>query len=987
MAGLSRRDFLKIVGVTGSTAVIGCSSKVAEESLLIPYFFPPEDIIPGEAVWYATTCRECPAGCGVLAKNREGRVVKLEGNPLHPVNRGKLCARGQAAVQGLYNPDRIKQPLLKNQNGTSEPIAWEQAEALLVEKLQQTKKAGRGKEIVFLSSLITGSLRDLIVRWLANAGSDKLLIYEPLAHEPLRTANQLVFGLDSIPTYRLDTADFLISFGADFLETWISPVEYARQFASFHAPRDTAKNLFIFVGPRQSLTAVNADHWVCVPSGTEYLVALGMLRVMLEEPRSMRLSEGQKALLLSIVKDFSLETIAAQTGVSLQMFKILAQQFSGAQRPLALAGSAGLYPTAAGVAANLLCSIIPGSREAIDFAHPSAISQVMGAGELKALRQQMLQGDVQVLLLHNANPIFSSPPAWEIDKAIAAVPFVVSFSSTLDETSRHARLILPTLTPLESWGDYAPRTGTTGLMQPVMGSLFNARQPGDILISSGKKLGSPEQFPWPDYYHLLKDSWQKSGHTRPGSSPQEKFWDESMQQGGVWETEEFKPEALPWKFSGFSFPAPGSAAGKKPAGLQLMAYPTIQFFDGRSANRPWLQELPDPLTMITWGSWLEIHPETAHMLGIKQGDVLQIQAAHGSIEVPAYLYHGIHPDTLAMPVGQGHTAYGRFADNQPGSPVQLLASDLEKPSGALLWTIPGVMLTKTGREITFANTDGSPYQHDRGFARSIDWKLYQDLRREGRPPDIRMPLPDGFNHKDDFYPPHQHVDYRWCMVVDLDRCIGCGACAIACSAENNVAVVGRDEVARGREMSWLRIERYFEPGAPAVRFFPMLCQHCDEAPCESVCPVFAPQHSPEGINNQVFNRCIGTRFCSQNCPYKVRRFNWYTYKHPEPLNWQLNPDVTVREKGVMEKCSFCIQRIKEAKNVAQNEGRKLKDGEVTPACAQTCPADALVFGSILDPGSRVSQLLKEARAYQALDYLNTKPAVIYLKKVINTLKV
>jgi molybdopterin-containing oxidoreductase family iron-sulfur binding subunit len=225
------------------------------------------------------------------------------------------------------------------------------------------------------------------------------------------------------------------------------------------------------------------------------------------------------------------------------------------------------------------------------------------------------------------------------------------------------------------------------------------------------------------------------------------------------------------------------------------------------------------------------------------------------------------------------------------------------------------------------------------------------------------------------------------MAVDLDRCIGCGACAVACSAENNVAVVGRDEVMRGREMSWLRVERYFEPDAPGIRFFPMLCQHCDEAPCEAVCPVFAPQHSQEGINNQVYNRCIGTRFCSQNCPYKVRRFNWFTYRHPQPLNWQLNPDVTAREKGVMEKCSFCIQRIKEAKNVAKNEGRKLKDGEVTPACVQTCPTSALVFGSILDPESRVSQLLRDPRAYQALDYLNTKPAVIYLKKVINTLKV
>ncbi|MCX5908917.1 MAG: 4Fe-4S dicluster domain-containing protein, partial [Deltaproteobacteria bacterium] len=341
--------------------------------------------------------------------------------------------------------------------------------------------------------------------------------------------------------------------------------------------------------------------------------------------------------------------------------------------------------------------------------------------------------------------------------------------------------------------------------------------------------------------------------------------------------------------------------------------------------------------------------------------------------------------TLAMPIGQGHSAYGRFADSHSGNPVQLISPQIEPISGGIIWSVSGVTIEKMNRSMPLANTDGSLYQHGRRLAQSISWKEYRQMA--GQKPPIVLPLPQGFTKRDDFYPSHDHPEYRWAMVVDLDRCIGCGACVVACYAENNVAVVGKEQVHRGRELSWLHIERYFEPEepkpreAPSIRFLPMLCQHCDEAPCESVCPVFAPHHSKDGINNQVYNRCIGTRFCSQNCPYKARRFNWYTWPRLEALNWQLNPDVTVRHKGVMEKCSFCIQRIVAAKVQARSEGRKVRDGEFATACAQTCPAGVFTFGNLVDPGSRVAKLIQDPRAYQVLSSLNTKPAVIYLKKL------
>ncbi len=421
-------------------------------------------------------------------------------------------------------------------------------------------------------------------------------------------------------------------------------------------------------------------------------------------------------------------------------------------------------------------------------------------------------------------------------------------------------------------------------------------------------------------------------------------------------------------------------------GFHFTGYPTIQFFDGRIANRPWIQELPDPVTQVTWGGWVEIHPETAKKLGIRKGDLLQIRSPYGSLEAPALPISTVPNDTVAMPIGQGHTEYGRFANGLPANPMDIFPRSVDNVSGGILRPPFRVTIQKRDKSLPVANTDGSFYQQGRGLTQTIPWEEYRKEKAAGHRPHLDVPLPGGFDPRKDFYPPHRHPEYRWTMVVDLDRCIGCGACAVACYAENNVAIVGRNLVMQGREMSWLRIQRYFEREEPRIRFLPMLCQHCDAAPCEPVCPVFAPHHSIEGLNNQVYNRCVGTRFCSQNCPYKVRRFNWFTFTRSEPLNWQLNPDVTVRQKGVMEKCSFCIQRIVEAKNRAKNEGRKVRDGDFTTACAQTCPTEALIFGNLKDPKSHVSKLIQSPRAYQVLGHLNTKPAVIYLKRVTQGLR-
>jgi len=980
--GFSRRQFLKVAGLTGLSAVLnGCTDANRK---LIPFVTAPEDIVPGEATWYATTCRECPAGCGMLAKNRDGRIIKVEGNPLHPVNTGKLCPRGQASVQGVYNPDRYREPLKKDANGRFVPVGWEEAEKIVLDAVSPAAGRRSGGKTLFLSDLTTGSEREMIGRFLAALGPGDHVMYEPFAYEALRQANADIFGIDAIPAYRIDRADFLISFSADFLETWISNVRFTRQFARFREPAENRKNPFIYVGPRLSLTGANADHWISVCPGDQYVVAYGLLNLLINETGTPALTGRQPESVRSMVGEFTPEAVERRTGVKKEVLRNLAAAFARARRPLALAEGMTYQDGQAlrtARAANLLSSLKPESMEAIDFGSPHTLSNTVRAREMKQWTDLMKAGGVEVLFILRANPAFHLPVDWRFSEALKQVRLVVSLSSFPDETSKLAHLIMPTHTFLESWGDYSPSPDAQGLMQAVMGPVFSTRPSGDVLLSLGRSLKGEKAFPEKDFYEVVRRSWVSAGKRTPQTpEDDETGWQEALKRGGSFGARPGtrpKPVKPSGSWTGMTSPSEttGNVAGN---GLAFIACPTIQFFDGRLANRPFMQELPDPVTQVTWTGWVEINPETASRMGVRQGDMVTIRSESGTVEAAAYLYPWIEPGTIAMPIGNGHTAFGRYAGSESGNPALLFGGGLDEAGGPLR-SVPTVTVKRAGTSVALAHTDGSADQHGRNIVRSVT--LANFAKEAANPPDVVLPLAKGFSKERDFYSPHRHDAYRWCMAVDLDRCIGCGACVAACYAENNVAVVGRRQVVKGREMAWLHIQRYMEREEPFIRFLPMLCQHCDEAPCESVCPVFAPNHSKEGINNQVYNRCIGTRFCNQNCPYKIRRFNWFLWKHDPPLEWQLNPDVTVRGKGVMEKCSFCIQRVNEARIRARSENRLIRDGEVLPACVQTCPADALIFGNLKDPKSRVSAMVGEARAYQVLGELNTKPGVIYLKRI------
>lgn len=984
---MNRRDFFKLLGIGGAASIAGCSSQAPEK--LIPYLIPVEEIIPGRATWYATVCRECPAGCGMLVKTLEGRAVKVEGNPDHPVNRGRLCARGQASLQGLYNPDRVRQPLLKDASGRFTPLSWDEAEEWLATRLKQLRERRQG--VAWLTPHLTGALDQLLDGWLLAFGSTRRLRYEPFAYEAIKTANSLMFGIDAIPTYDLQSSALILSFGSDFLETWISPVTYAREFAAMRTYQDGRMGRFIFVGPRRSLTAANADRWISVPPGSEGVIALGMVRVIITEELTRGVSESEIERIKGLVDRYTPRLISQATGVTPEDLDMLARLFAEADPGLALGGGIagdGRQATATIVAVTLLNYVVGNIGRTIRFGPLSSLSRLSTHRDLVALIQAMNDGEVAALFFSEINPVFSLPRSAGFEQALDKVPLIVSCGSVMDETTAKASLVLPTHTPLESWGDDEPWEGLYGLMQPAMEPVFDTKSLGDLLLSLAKRSGGSqaETLPEESFYALLRKRWRALHRQVRPEIDFETFWSEALQRGGVFQ--ETHPRRVSLNLGALPNALQGLQAFSPPDRLILLPYPSINHFDGRGANKPWLQELPDPMTQLTWNSWLEIHPEDAQRLAISEGDLLKVKSSYGEIELPAHLSTGVRRGTMAAPIGQGHTAYGRYADSHDlnasefsdkrrgGNPLALLSAEPESDSGSLLLTIP-VTLTNTGIQYPPASVAGSARQYDRGIAQAMSLA-------ELRP---GKPTPDTRNSKLEtrqMYPPHEHPTHRWGMAIDLNACTGCSACVVACYAENNIPVVGKEQLTMGREMSWIRIERFEEGSAdhPGIRFVPMLCQHCDHAPCEPVCPVYATLHNSEGLNIQVYNRCVGTRYCSNNCPYKVRRFNWFTYPWPEPLHLQLNPDVTVRESGVMEKCTFCIQRISAGKARAKDEGRPVRDGDIVPACAQTCPTRAIVFGDLKDPASEVSRLSRSPRRYKVLEHLNTQPAITYLKKII-----
>ena len=987
--GIKRRDFLRVLGVSGAGAgLVGCSTDQVEK--LIPYVTAPEEITPGVATWYSTVCGECSAGCGAWVKTREGRATKLEGNPNHPISGGALCSRGQSAVQGLYDPDRLTQPM-RRAGEAYEPISWEAAESLLSDGIRAA-----GSNVVLVSGKTGPTLFALQEQLVEGLGGQRIE-YEAASEAPLREAARMAFGSDAVPAYDFESAGIVFSFGADFLGSWVSPVEHARGFARASGADEGGKSRFVFIGPRLSLTGQNADEWVPVGPGTEGLVALAIANIISR-------GGGDAGPYAELLAAYDPRSVSVQVGISVETLETLASRFVSEGPGLAVGPGVacqGRNATAVNLAVLVLNAVGGAVGETLlpGQAHLSAAAAA--AGDLLGALNSMLSGQVGALILHKTNPAYTLPPEAGFSEALASVPFSVAIADRLDETASQVDLVLPDQHFLECWGDSNPRPGLWTIQQPAMRPVphFDSRASGDVLLTLGRGVG--QDLGAETFYDYLRAAWLDR-HTALGSQePFEAFWRRALREGVVtFADAAIETRDLQAPDRALTFEAPAIDG----EGLTLLVYPSSRFGDGRSANRPWLQELADPVSKIAWHSWVEVHPETAAELEVSTGDLVRVTSPNGQVEVPVWTYPGILRNVAALAMGGGHTSYGRYADGNGVNAMALLPAELEQTSGALVHLVTRVTLEPTGERRRLASIEGSSDQRHRPIAPAVALEALQrgDLAEEEQEELHELQAVGGFvpvetgGDPEDFplegarygeYELETHA--RWAMAVDLDKCTGCSACVTACQSENNVATVGETQLMMGRDLAWIRLERFYEevnahePGPVDVRFLPMLCQHCGNAPCEPVCPVYAAYHTPEGLNAQVYNRCVGTRYCANNCPYKVRVFNWFDFSEvPEPLNWQYNPDVTVRTGGIMEKCSFCVQRIRQAENLATIEGRAVQDGDVVAACEQSCPAEAIVFGNIRDPQSRVAQVSENDRTYRVLDVLiNTQPAVNYLRKV------
>ncbi len=958
---MERREFLKLMGAGFLlSAAVSCARPVEK---IIPYVNKPEEITPGIANWYTSTCMECSAVCGLIVKTREGRPIKVEGNRDHPLSKGGLCARGQAGILNLYDPDRLKGPGRVNQ-GEMQEASWTDLDREIGQKLAQI--AGSGGRVVLLTGALTSpTTKKLIDEFLHRFPNSRHVSFEAVVPEEIARGQELSYGQKIVPHYDFSKADFILSLGADFLGTWLSPVEFAKDFSRGRRAEKGKMSRLVCVESLLSLTGTNADSYLSVRAGDETKVALSLAHEILVVEQKSSWTENKE--ITSFLSPYSIEKVSQETGLEARKLKDLAHDLWQHRGKGVVLGGAikGKNALSLQIAVNLLNSILDNEGKTV-VATPSSNQAQSSYADLLHLHADLKNGNVSALLIYKTNPVYSLPADFDFSNLIQKVPLVVSFSDRLDETASLSHYACPANNPFESWDDANPVTGLFTLVQPTIQPLHNTRSFQDTLLAwKGDMRG---------WFNYLKNNWQATIYK--GTQLFEAFWEETLQTGF------YQQETIP-----------STARSFQPSSLQhisrvngikellLTLYPSVAHYDGRSANNAWLMELPDPITKVTWDNYLSIAPQKAEEMNLKEGEVVSISTENYSLELPVLIQPRLHENSVTAAVGFGRLNVGSVG-NKVGRNTYPFQSIKD---GFLEWGgLPVQSLQKTGKHYRLAVTQGHHRIEGRPIIQETTFDEFQKNPESGAWHAQTLPT---------FWPRHEYKGYRWGMAIDLSACIGCNGCMVGCQSENNVPVVGKEQVLIGRDMHWLRIDRYYSgpEDNPEITYQPMLCQHCENAPCETVCPVIATVHNDEGLNEQIYNRCVGTRYCSNNCPYKVRRFNYYDFwrdeAYPlhvrEPIDQLLNPDLTVRSRGVMEKCTFCMQRIRQAKDQAKDEGRSVKDGEILTACQQSCPTDAIVFGDLNDPESLVSKLKKSPRGYHVIEDLNTQPQVTYLRKVRN----
>lgn len=970
---LSRRDFLKLSSAAVAFAAAGCALKPTEK--VIPYVKAPEEITPGVANYYASTLLDA-SGTGVLVKTREGRPIKIEGNPDHPLSQGKLTARDQASIFNLYDPDRLTAPVVLTPGTRTAPmqIPWQTADREIGKALAEAN----GK-IVLLTGTVHGPARmRLISEFLAAFPGARHVMADAWTHEATRKAQEICYGKAVLPSYHFDKAEYVLNLGSDFLGSGYSALQWQVDFGKMRKVRDGKINKLVTFEPFMSMTGANSDERFRVP-------AHEMLHVARALQTALHFKAGVPAIPMAPFKypafitpsnippDRLATFEAMRLGLPADAIQRAADElWEHRGKSIIVAGENEQLQ----LHAATLNSLLGNEGETVDGTVAASNQSLGSHAEMLALINDMRSGKVDALIVWGTNPAYWLPPSAGFADAVPHVKTVVSLADRVDETAAiSAPYVLPGLHYLESWGDSEPQVGLYSLAQPSILPLYDNRAPEDSLISFAKiaKAGALAQSAggWHEY---LMDTWNtKFFKTGQYLGTFEHFWNSALRDGVLDTRPAERSQPRPLTLRQWPLPPQGDL---REGSLELVVYPSPVHLDGRDANNAWLCECPDPVSKITWTNCASIAPATFKGLGLEESEIVRVESNGQTIELPAHMQPGDAENVISIQSGWGRTHAGKIANGTGANAFALRQLNI----GALPTSRTSCTVTKTGKLADVALVQRHDSSENRPIIYEATLDEYRANPRAGHPEEQKPRS---------IWPTWDYPGNRWGMRIDLSSCIGCNACILACQVENNIPVVGKEETSRGRVMHWIRVDRYYsgDKDNPDVVFQPMLCQHCENAPCETVCPVIATMHDNEGLNVQVYNRCVGTRYCSNNCPYKVRRFNWHEFSFAaydqQPLKLVLNPDVTVREKGVMEKCTFCHQRIRLAKQRAKDFGREVQDSDLKTACQQTCPTDAIVFGNFHNPESQVAREMQDERSYRVLEELDTKPSIAYWTKLRN----
>jgi MoCo/4Fe-4S cofactor protein with predicted Tat translocation signal len=924
LESLNRRDFLKVLGASLALAgLAACAPR--ENEKIVPYVKPPEELVPAKSIYYASAMVQDGYAKGVLIETTMGRPIKVEGLPGHPDSQGSSDAFMQASLLDLYDPDRVKQVIKQ-----VTPSSWKDFTAAL------GGMVGQGEGLRILTGTVTSpSLSDQLTALLAQFPQAKWVSYNPVSLGNAQAGAMQAFGRPLSAVYDLRSADVIVSLDCDFLLTEPGHLRYSRDFIQRHQPVSsggTMSRLYV-VEPGVSLTGSNADHRLAV------------------KPAQIEAFAQALAAKLGVSGAAAAGDVPGQDWLD----PLVADLRKAGAAALIVAGER--QPAVVHALALAMNQVLGSIGKAVTLVPPIAFAPADPALTLNGLVDELNGGQVNTLVILEGNPVYTAPVDLAFGEAMKKAKQSIYLAFHADETAAQATWTIPATHYMEMWGDARAFDGTVSLIQPVIEPLYEGKSPYELLAALRGQADAKGM-------DVVRGYWQ----TQLQAGNFDRDWLDILSKGML-PNSALAADSGALEVGGSAFAA-SAAAGQ---GMTLVFEPDPTVWDGRFSNNAWLQELPKPVTKLTWDNAALVSPQTAAKLGVTNEDLVNLKLRGKTIQAPIYLQPGLAEDVVVISLGYGRKTGGKVLEGAGFNAYALRSS--EAP-----WFDSGLEVSKAGGTHRLAATHEHWSMENRDLVRSASLEEYQANpnfahKVEGAQANL---YGEGLDNQS---------KYAWGMSINLSACIGCNACVVACQAENNIPTVGKDQVLRGREMHWLRIDRYYEGGinSPHVFYEPVPCMHCEKAPCEPVCPVEATSHSVEGINEMTYNRCVGTKYCSNNCPYKVRRFNFYKYADDttSSLRPMRNPDVTVRNRGVMEKCTYCIQRVNQARIQAEVEGRDIQDNEVLTACQQACPTHAIIFGNINDNSSQVRKLKESPLNYGLLEDLGTQPRTTYLARVTN----